>query len=178
MPRDNEDPVEEREEASPSKAVSPPDRRQDALNLLIQARENLIAQMAEEIMSNRDAILGDPSQTGIFGFEFQEIEDRYIGRLNAINSILDNLEYRPARIVNKTEVLLTTKKRLKKDLDDLIARYDQWDLVSVNATKVGEDQLMLILALTADEYPEDEAEPRAPGGGGAGGDAAGGEGPD
>jgi hypothetical protein len=130
-----------------------PDRRQDALNLLVRARERLIAQMADEILSNRDAILGDPSQTGLFGFEFQEIEDRYIGRLSAINSILDNLEHRQARIINKTEIIFTNRKRVKKDLDDLIARYDQWDLVGVNALKVSDDQLALIVAFTADEYP-------------------------
>ena len=135
-----------------------PDRRQDALNLLVRARERLIAQMADEILSNRDAILGDPSQTGLFGFEFQEIEDRYIGRLSAINSILDNLEHRQARIINKTEIIFTNRKRLKKDLDDLISRYDQWDLVGVNALKVSDDQLALIVAFTADEYPSEVPE--------------------
>jgi len=155
MARKDEEPKEEPAESPSPKVEAPPDRRQDALKLLIQAREHLISQMAEEIISNRDALLGDPSQTGIFGFEFQEIEDRYIGRLNAINSILDNLEYRPARIVNKTEVLFTTRKRMKKDLDDLITRYDQWDLVNVNAAKIADDQLMVIVAFTADEYPEE-----------------------
>ena len=165
MARDNEEPVEERAEGPSPKVGQAPDRRQDALNLLVQARENLIAQMAEEIITNREAILGDPSQTGIFGFEFQEIEDRYIGRLNAINSILDNLEYRPARIINKTEVIYTTKKRIKRDLDDLIARYDQWDLVNVSAAKLAEDQLLLVVAFTADEYP-DEGTDRPPEGSG------------
>ena len=141
-----------------SEKESTPDRRQDALNLLLRARERLIAQMADEILSNREAILGDPSQTGLFGFEFQEIEDRYIGRLSAINSILDNLEHRQARIVNKSEVLFTNRKRLKKDLDDLIRRYDQWDLVGVNALKVTDDQLALIVAFTADEYPTEPGE--------------------
>ena len=157
MARDEEQSGEEQagEKEKPSPQA---ERRQDALNLLLQAREHLIAQMAEEIISNRDAILGDPSQTGIFGFEFQEIEDRYIGRLNAINSILDNLEYRPARIVNKTEILFTTRKRMKKDLDDLMARYDQWDLVNVSAAKITEDQMMVIVAFTADEYPEEGPE--------------------
>jgi len=155
MARNEEEFSEERAGAPSPKVSQTPDRRQDALNLLVQARENLIAQMAEEIVSNRDAILGDPSQTGIFGFEFQEIEDRYIGRLNAINSILDNLEYRPARIVNRTEVIYTTRKRAKRDLDDLVARYDQWDIVSVNAAKLAEDQLMLVVAFTADEYVEE-----------------------
>ena len=89
-------------EVSSSKVSQPADQRQDALSLLAQARENLIAQMAEEILANREAIMGDPCQTGFFGFEFQEIEDRYLGRLNAINSILDNLDCRPTRIVNKT----------------------------------------------------------------------------
>ena len=155
---------------------TPQDRRNDALQLLIKAREHLIAQMAEEIVSNRDAILGDPSQTGLFGFEFQEIEDRYIGRLNAINSILDNLEHRTARVVNKTEVLFTNKKRLKKDLDDLIEKYtnEQYDLVNIATTKVSDDQLMLIVAFTADEYPDYG---QAGEGEAGGGDQTGGEDP-
>ena len=145
--------MKERPKGELSKSL-PRDRRQDALQLLIKAREHLIAQMAEEIVSNRDAILGDPSQTGLFGFEFQEIEDRYIGRLNAINSILDNLEHRTARVLNKTEVLFTNKKKMKKDLDDLVGKYEQWDLVNVATTRVSEDQLMVIVAFTADEYPD------------------------
>jgi hypothetical protein len=158
MERDEEERMEEGVDGeAPGKRE--PNRRRDAMMLLIRARDNLIAQMAEEIVSNRDAILGDPSQTGLFGFEFQEIEDRYIGRLNAINSILDNLEHRPARIVNRTEVLFTNKKKVKKDLDDLIDRYDQWDVVTVNTTKLTEENLMVIVAFTADEYPEDAAEP-------------------
>ncbi len=159
MARDDDTPVRDRSDGPPSK-VGPPDRRQDALNLLVRARDRLIAHMADEILSNREAILGDPSQTGLFGFEFQEIEDRYIGRLNAINSILDNLEHRQARVVNKTEIIFTNRKRLKKDLDDLIGRYDQWDLVGVNALKVSDDQLALIVAFTADEYPAEGPEAR------------------
>ena len=90
MDRDEEERMQEGADGeAPEKQE--PSRRRDALLLLIRARDSLIAQMAEEIVTNRDVILGDPSQTGIFGFEFQEIEDRYIGRLNAINSILDNL---------------------------------------------------------------------------------------
>ncbi len=161
MPRSDQVPEDDHADGSFHHQVgSPSDRRRDAIKMLIQAREHLLVQMAEEIVSNRDAILGDPTTTGIFGFEFQEIEDRYIGRLNAINAILDNLEYRPARIVNRTEVLMTTRKRAKKDLENLIAKYDQWDLIGVNATRVDEEQLMLIAAFTADEYPGDEgAEP-------------------
>ena len=165
MSSEQGEPMNERPKGELSKGP-PRDQRQDALQLLIKAREYLIAQMAEEIVSNRDAILGDPSQTGLFGFEFQEIEDRYIGRLNAINSILDNLEHRTARVVNKTEVLFTNKKRLKKDLDDLVAKYDQWDLVNVATTRVTEDQLMLIVAFTADEYPDYGAGGGDPGGAG------------
>ena len=156
MAREDEQPMKERAERD--RSVAPHDRRRDALDLLIRAREHLIQQMAEEIVSNRDAIIGDPTQTGLFGFEFQEIEDRYIGRLSAINSILDNLEHRPARIINRTEVVLTNRKRVKKDLDDLISRYDQWDVVSVNATRISEDQLMVLVAFTADEYPGEAGE--------------------
>jgi hypothetical protein len=157
MERDEEEPVERSPGAEPEAGGRTLRRRQDALSLLLKAREHLIAQMTDEILTNRDAILGDPSQTGLFGFEFQEIEDRYIGRLNAINSILDNLEHRSARILNRTEVVFTNRKRVKKDLDDLIARYDQWDIVTVNAMRLSEDQLMLIVAFTADEFGEEGA---------------------
>jgi len=135
---------------------TPINRYRDAFQILLNARENLINQMAEEILMNQEAILGDPTQTGLLGFEFQEIEDRYIGRLNAINSILDNLEPRPTRIANKTEVIVTSEKELKKDLDRLIEQYDQWELVSVNATALAGEQLLVVVAFTADEYPQAE----------------------
>ncbi len=149
----NEEPMKRHAEEQTPDLEPPLDRKQEALHVLIKARENLLAQMAEEILLNRDSILGDPAQTGLLGFEFQEIEDRYIGRLNSINAILDNLEPRPSRIVNKTEVLFSSRKELKKDLDDLIDRYDQWDLVSVSTTRVSDDQFMLLVAFSADEYP-------------------------
>ncbi len=165
MAREDEEPMKEPAEGEPRGPSAEKDRREDALRLLVRAREHLISQMAEEIVSNRDAILGDPMQTGLFGFEFQEIEDRYIGRLNAINSILDNLEHRSGRIINRTEVLLTSRKKVKSDLDELVARYDQWDVVSVNATKVSEDQLLVIVAFTAEEYPSEAGSDEEQGGG-------------
>jgi len=155
MARDDDESPGGRHGRTRGEPDGPVDQRRQALRVLMKARESLIAQMAEEINSNQEVILGDPSQTGIFGFEFQEIEDRFIGRLNAINSILDNLEYRRARIMNRTEVIFTTRKKIREDLDDLISRYDQWDVVDLNATKITEDQLMVIVAFTADEYAEE-----------------------
>ena len=49
---------------------------------------------------------------------------------------------------------MTSKNNLKKDLDDLVASHDQWDLVSVSSTKVDEDQLLLIVAFSTDEQSE------------------------
>ena len=157
MPHHRKDPPTDGPDAPSSRVRQPADRRQEALTLLIQARESLIGQMADEIVLNRDAIVGDSSQAGLFGFEFQEIEDRFLGRLNALNAILDSLEYRSVRIVNKTEVLVSTRKKLKKELNDLVEKHDQWDLVNVATTRLGEDQILAVVAFTADESPPAEA---------------------
>ncbi len=125
-------------------------RRRDALEVLLEARDRLIAQLAEEIRGQREALL-DGSGESLFSFEFQEIEDRYSARLHALNSILENLEYRRPRLAHKVETLTTTRENLKGDLNSLVSQFDQWDLVDVSVTPI-EDELLVVVSFTADEY--------------------------
>lgn len=122
--------------------------------MLLEARERLLAQMAEDILSHRDVLLEGPDRQSFSSFELGEIEDRYSSRLNALNSLLENLEYRHPRVRHRVETISTTHKGIKKDLTALLDKFEQWDLVDIAVTPVQGDELLVIAALTVDEYPE------------------------
>jgi len=128
--------------------------RKEALHVLLEARERLLSQMAEDILAHRDVLLDGTAREEFSSFELAEIEDRYSARLNALNSLLENLEYRHPRVRHRVETLTTTHHTLKKDLNELLDRFDQWDLVNIAVTSGRGDELLVIAALTADEYPE------------------------
>lgn len=129
-------------------------RRREALDILLEARERLLAQMTEDVLSNREVIVDGASPDGLSTFELEEIEDRYSARLNALNSLLENLEYRQPSIRHRVETMTTTLRSLKKDLSGLLAQFDQWDLVDVNISSLEGEELLVVVTFTADEYPE------------------------
>jgi chromosome segregation ATPase len=129
-------------------------RRRDALEILLKARDGLIAEMAEEIRLRKDAFIDSAGDHNVLGFEFQEIEDRYTARLQSLNSILENLEYRRPRLAHRIETLSSTRENLKKDLNDLVCRFDQWDLVDVNVSEMIDSTLLAVVSFTADDYGE------------------------
>ena len=129
-------------------------RRREALDVLLEARDRLLAQMTDDVLSNRDTILDGSGTEGLFRFDLEEIEDRYSARLNALNSLLENLEYRNPRIRHRIETLTTTSRALKKDVSALLGKLDQWDLVDIDVSKLEGEEMLVVLALTADEYPE------------------------
>jgi len=109
--------------------------------------------MADEIRAHRDVILDQATgQDSLFSFEFQEIEDRYSARLHALNSILENLEFRRPRLAHKVETLTTSREHLYQDLNSLVSQFDQWDLVDINVTELKDEQLLAVVSFTADEY--------------------------
>ena len=129
-------------------------RRREALDVLLEARDRLLAQMTEDVLSHRELILDGSGEEGLFRFDLEEIEDRYSARLNALNSLLENLEYRNPRIKHRIETLTTTPRALKKDLSSLLARMDQWDLVDLHVAPLDGEEMLVVVALTADEYPD------------------------
>ena len=129
-------------------------RRKEALDVLLAARERLLAQMTEEVISNREVIQEGSSIEGLSSFELEEIEDRYSARLNALNSLLENLESRRPTVRHRVESLKTTTHSLEKDLAGLLSKLEQWDLVDMAILPQAGERLLVVLALTADEYPE------------------------
>ena len=129
-------------------------RRRDALEILLKARDGLIAEMAEEIRLRKDALVDSTGEQNILGFEFQEIEDRYTARLQALNSILENLEYRRPRLAHRIETLSTNREDLKKDINELVSRFDQWDLGDGTVSQLSDSCLLAVISFTADDYGE------------------------
>jgi hypothetical protein len=130
------------------------ERRKEALHVLLDARERLLSQMTEDILTNRDALLDGSVRDGFSSFELEEIEDRYSTRLHAINSLLENLEYRHPMVRHRIETVSTTLRHLKRDLTGLLGKFEEWDLVDLEILPAGADEVLVVAALTADEYPE------------------------
>ncbi len=126
-------------------------RMKDALHVLLEAREMLLAQMTEDILSHREGLLHASGSDGAFSFELQEIEDRYSARLSALNALLENLEYRQPRIRHRVEEIATTVDRIADELEALLARDETWDLVDFEIVEREGDQVLVIVALARDD---------------------------
>ena len=58
------------------------------------------------------------------------------------------------RLAHRIETLSSTPESLKKDLNDLVCRFDQWDLVDVNVSEMTDSTLLAVVSFTADDYGE------------------------
>ena len=128
-------------------------RRQEALDVLLEARDRLLSQMTEEILAHQDVFL-DASQGGVFSFEFQEVEDRFSVRLNSLNGLLEHLEFREPRIRHRVETQETTRSGVKKVLQTLLDRSDNWDLADFEIVPVEGEKVLLVAVLLCDETPD------------------------
>jgi hypothetical protein len=128
--------------------------RKEALRVLMEARDKLVGQMTREIVRQRDLILDGSDQDGALGFELQEIEDRYAPRLQALNSLLDNLEYRQSRLEYRVETLKTTERTVQKDLSEFLIRFDGWDLIQTTVLREEGDAVVLLVILGAEDYSD------------------------
>ena len=119
----------------------------------MEAREQLLAQMTEEILAHRDVFL-DSADGSTFSFEFQEIEDRYSVRLNSLNVLLEHLEYRQPRVLHRVETVTTTLASVNQSLDALLGSSDDWELGDFEVVRLEGDQVLLIAVLVCDEAQE------------------------
>jgi hypothetical protein len=110
--------------------------------------------MTEDILSNRDVIVDGSHPEGLYGFELQEIEDRYSSRLAALNALLDNLECRKGRLEHTTQVLRTTVHSAQRDLDALLREYEDWDVVGFDVVRLEGEKVVIFVVLTSEVYPE------------------------
>lgn len=126
-------------------------RIRDALQVLVEARERLLAQMTEDILSHREGLLHASEEDGAFSFELQEIEDRYSARLSALNALLENLDYRQPRVEHRVETIETTLDEIGRRLGELLGRTDNWDLVDFEVVRKAGDDVVVVVVLARDE---------------------------
>lgn len=139
-------------DATPSDAQD--DARREALDALFEAREKLLHQMTEDIMSNRDIIVDGSHPEGLYGFELQEIEDRYSSRLSSLNALLDNLEYRRPRLEHAVRVVRTTVQNAQRAVETLLGEFEDWDVVGFDVVRLEGESLAIFVLLTSEIYPE------------------------
>ncbi len=132
------------------------DKSSQALAILLEARERLLEQMADEIVSHREELLGASGEAGMFSFELQEIEDRYSARLTALNALVENLEYRQPQVDHRVETAETTLAGVQQSLERILRRSESWDLVDFEVVRLEDDRVFLVTVLARDEPPEDD----------------------
>ncbi len=127
------------------------DPYREAFRVLIEARDRLLRKLSEEVLAHREAFLDASGSDDPLGFELQEIEDRYSARLTALNSLIDNLEYRRPRVEHKVRVLRATVPSLERVLS---RAHSDWDLVGVSIARLEGDQVLAVVAFTSEVYDE------------------------
>ncbi len=123
----------------------------DALEVLLEARERLLEQLTEEILSHREGLLHASEEDGTFSFELQEIEDRYSTRLSALNALLENLDTRQPRVEHRVETIETRVDQIGRRLGELLGRVEHWDLVDFEVVRMEGDKVLVVVALARDE---------------------------
>ena len=127
-------------------------RTQEALHVLLEARDRLLEQMTNDILAHREALLGDADDSGVFNFELQEIEDRYSARLSSLNALLENLEYRQPRVEHRVETVDTTVERVGEAIFEIVDTLPGWDLVDFEVVAKKGDDVSVVAVLARDEY--------------------------
>ena len=127
-------------------------RIRDALEVLLEARERLLEQLTEEILSHREGLLHASEEDGTFSFELQEIEDRYSTRLSALNALLENLDTNTQPSVeHRVETIETSVDQIGRRLKELLGRVEHWDLVDFEVVRTEGDKVVVVVALARDE---------------------------
>ena len=129
-------------------------RMKSALHVLLEARERLLSQMTEDILAHRDGLLTTSVDDGVFGFELQEIEDRYSARLSALNSILENLDERQPAVQHRVETFDTSLSKVGATLRSALNDAERWDLVDFEVVPREGDKALLVVVFARDEYDE------------------------
>jgi hypothetical protein len=131
-----------------------PDAYRDAFEVLLEARDRLLRQMSEDVLSNREAFLDSSGGGDALGFELQEIEDRYSARLSALNALIDNLEYRRPRLEHRVRVVRAPAASVEQELARLVKEHEEWDIVGLSVSRLEGDRVIAVVAFTSELYEE------------------------
>ncbi|MHC5077598.1 MAG: hypothetical protein ACYTHN_01160 [Planctomycetota bacterium] len=126
-----------------------------AFDVLWETRDNLLRMLIEDVVEKEGVLTGDSGYDGALGFEYQEIDNKFMGRLASLNTFLHNLSPAPqgqtkrTGVTNRVEVVRTTPDDLERDLNAALKKHPKLKLVSTAMKKGEEGGLIVLLAFTS-----------------------------
>lgn len=132
------------------------DRPRQAIEALNKARENLLTFLVEEVVEREAILTGATNYEGPFSFEFQEIDNKFMGRLASINTFLHNLytlpgfqQKKPKVPQNAVEVVVSEADDLSGEINKALGKHRSRKLVGTSMHRDDEGRFVVILAFTS-----------------------------
>lgn len=131
------------------------DRKKKAFDILWETRETLLKYLADDVVEKEAVLKGKTNYEGALGFDYQEIDNKFMGRLASINTFLHNLTSpaqssgrRPA-VKNRVEVVITDPADLEKEINDALKRHTALKLVGTAMREIEGGKLVVLLSFTS-----------------------------
>jgi hypothetical protein len=135
-------------------AVKEDKKKRKAFDTLWETRETLIKYLIEDVVEKGAILKGKENYEGALGFDFQEIDNKFMGRLASLNTFLHNLgpvsvgQARRPPTKNTVEVVFSSPEDLADEINKALKKHTNLKLVSTALQKV-DDGLCAVLAFTS-----------------------------
>jgi hypothetical protein len=127
-----------------------------AYDILWKARENLLKFLVEEILEKEAVLTGKTNFEGAMGFDYQEIDNKYMGRLASLSTFLHNVAppslsqpRKPPSMGNRVEVVSAPVGDLGAEINEALKRNPGLKLAGVSMKEGEEGKVTVLLAFTA-----------------------------
>jgi hypothetical protein len=130
-------------------------KQKEAYDILWKTRENLVKFMVEEVIEKESVLAGKTGYEGALGFEYQEIDNKFMGRLASLNTFLHNLSTpqsgaaRRPTVANKVEVVVASAEELADEINAALKKHTSLKLVSTSMKEGEEGKLVVLLAFSS-----------------------------
>jgi hypothetical protein len=125
-------------------------------DILWKARENLLKMLMDEILEKEGVLAGKTNFEGAMGFDYQEIDNKYMGRLASLSTFLHNLApppmtqpRKPPPVANRVEVVMATPEELPQEINEALKRNPSLKLVGATAKEAPEGKVLVLLSFTS-----------------------------
>jgi hypothetical protein len=126
-----------------------------AFDILWKTRENLLKFLTEDVIEKESVLTGKTGYEGALGFEYQEIDNKFMGRLASLNTFLHNLtagqtaQARKPSIVNRVEIVEAAPEDLSAKINAALKKHASLKLVSTAMKDSEEGKVIVLLAFSS-----------------------------
>ncbi len=132
------------------------ERTKKAFDILWKARENLLKFLVDEVIEKEPVLTGKTNYEGALGFEYQELDNKYMARLASLNTFLHNLTAGPGgqarkqgTLVNRVEAFVASPETLEREINGVLRKYSTLKLVSTSLQEAEEGKVLVVLSLSS-----------------------------